>query len=80
MRLDGKVAMVTGAAKGIGAAIVEACAREGARGAALAYCPSSNMFLGDGVRLFDQLDPMVELEATRVIESPSVTHLRYRVK
>ena len=35
MRLDGKVAMVTGAAKGIGAAIVEACAREGARVAAL---------------------------------------------
>ena len=30
MRLDGKIAMVTGAAKGIGAAIVEACAREGA--------------------------------------------------
>jgi 3-oxoacyl-[acyl-carrier protein] reductase len=35
MRLDGKVVMVTGAAKGIGAAIVEACAREGARIAAL---------------------------------------------
>jgi 3-oxoacyl-[acyl-carrier protein] reductase len=35
MRLEGKVVMVTGAAKGIGAAIVEACAREGARIAAL---------------------------------------------
>jgi NAD(P)-dependent dehydrogenase (short-subunit alcohol dehydrogenase family) len=35
MRLDGKVAIVTGAAKGIGAAIVEACVREGARVAAL---------------------------------------------
>jgi NAD(P)-dependent dehydrogenase (short-subunit alcohol dehydrogenase family) len=35
MRLDGKVPIVTGAAKGIGAAIVEACAREGARIAAL---------------------------------------------
>jgi NAD(P)-dependent dehydrogenase (short-subunit alcohol dehydrogenase family) len=35
MRLDGKVAIVTGAAKGIGAAIVEACARKGARVAAL---------------------------------------------
>ena len=34
-RLDGKVVIVTGAAKGIGAAIVEACAREGARVAAL---------------------------------------------
>jgi dihydrofolate reductase len=38
------------------------------------------LFLGDGVRLFDRLDPTVELEATRVIESPTVTHLRYRVK
>ena len=35
MRLEGKVAIVTGAAKGIGAAIAEACAREGARVAAL---------------------------------------------
>ena len=35
MRLEGKVVIVTGAAKGIGAAIVEACAREGARIAAL---------------------------------------------
>ena len=35
MRLEGKVAIVTGAAKGIGAAIVGTCAREGARVAAL---------------------------------------------
>ena len=35
MRLDGKVAIVTGAANGIGAAIVEARVREGARVAAL---------------------------------------------
>jgi NAD(P)-dependent dehydrogenase (short-subunit alcohol dehydrogenase family) len=35
MRLDGKAVIVTGAAKGIGAAIVGACAREGARIAAL---------------------------------------------
>ncbi|HEV8226184.1 MAG TPA: SDR family NAD(P)-dependent oxidoreductase, partial [Methylomirabilota bacterium] len=34
MRLEGKVVIVTGAAKGIGAAIVEACVREGARVAA----------------------------------------------
>jgi dihydrofolate reductase len=38
------------------------------------------LFLGGGVRLFDRLDPTVDLEATRVIESPTVTHLRYRVK
>jgi NAD(P)-dependent dehydrogenase (short-subunit alcohol dehydrogenase family) len=35
MRLEGKVAIVTGAAKGIGAAIVEARASEGAQVAAL---------------------------------------------
>jgi dihydrofolate reductase len=38
------------------------------------------LFLGSGVRLFDQIDPAVDLELTRVIESPTVTHLRYRVK
>ena len=38
------------------------------------------LFLGDGVRLFDQVDPAVDLELTRVIESQTVTHLRYRVK
>jgi dihydrofolate reductase len=37
------------------------------------------LLLGDGVRLFDHVDPTVDLELTRVIESPSVTHLRYRV-
>lgn len=36
--------------------------------------------LGGGVRLFDNLgDELPELECTRVIESPAVTHLRYRV-
>lgn len=37
------------------------------------------LLFGGGVRLFDALDPIVELEATRVIESPAVAHLRYRV-
>jgi dihydrofolate reductase len=39
------------------------------------------LLLGDGVHLFDRLriDPIVELETTRVIASPSVTHLRFRV-
>ena len=37
------------------------------------------LLLGDGVRLFDQLDTKPELEVTRVIGSPGVTHLKYRV-
>ena len=38
------------------------------------------LLLGGGVRLFDDLGPEhIELETTRVIESPAVTHLRYRV-
>lgn len=38
------------------------------------------VLLGGGVRLFDDVGPeQVELEATRVIESPAVTHLTYRV-
>jgi len=38
------------------------------------------VLLGDGVRLFDDLGTTpVGLEAARVIESPTVTHLRYRV-
>jgi len=39
------------------------------------------VLLGDGVRLFDRIDTedAVELEVTRVIDSPRVTHLRYRV-
>jgi dihydrofolate reductase len=37
------------------------------------------MLLGGGIRLFDRLDTQIELERTRVIDSPAVTHLRYRV-
>jgi dihydrofolate reductase len=37
------------------------------------------LFLGGGTRLFEGLDRALELECTRVIQSPSVTHLRYRV-
>jgi dihydrofolate reductase len=37
------------------------------------------LLLGGGVRLFDNLDPKLELETTRVIESPLVTHLRFSV-
>jgi dihydrofolate reductase len=35
------------------------------------------LLLGDGVRLFDSIDRIAELETTRVIESPRVAHLRY---
>jgi dihydrofolate reductase len=38
------------------------------------------ILLGGGIRLFDRLgDTQFELERTRVIESPAVTHLRFRV-
>src|ERR687893_1248116 len=38
------------------------------------------VLLGDGVRLFDHLGPgQIELERTRVIEAPGVTHLTFRV-
>jgi dihydrofolate reductase len=38
------------------------------------------LLLGGGVRLFDHLGTdQVELETTRVIESPAVTHLKFRV-
>jgi dihydrofolate reductase len=37
------------------------------------------VLLGSGVRLLDGLDPTIGLEGTRVISSPYVTHLRYRV-
>jgi dihydrofolate reductase len=38
------------------------------------------LLLGDGERLLDNLGTdLPELEVTRVIESPTVTHLKYRV-
>jgi dihydrofolate reductase len=38
------------------------------------------VLLGAGARLFDRVDPgRVQLEPTRVVDSPTVTHLRYRV-
>jgi dihydrofolate reductase len=37
------------------------------------------LLLGGGVRLFDQAPADLELETTRVLESPRVTHLKYRV-
>ena len=37
------------------------------------------LLLGAGVRLFDRLDTEPVVEGTRVIGSPGVTHLKYRV-
>jgi dihydrofolate reductase len=38
------------------------------------------VLLGDGIRFFDNLgDAQIELERTRVVEAPGVTHLRFRV-
>lgn len=37
------------------------------------------ILLGAGIRLFDLLDQPIELERTRVIDAPGVTHLTFRV-
>lgn len=37
------------------------------------------ILLGAGTRLFDLLDQPVDLELMRVVDTPSVTHLKYRV-
>ena len=37
------------------------------------------VLLGDGVRLFANLEQQLDLQCTRVIESDGVTHLSYRV-
>lgn len=37
------------------------------------------IFLGGGVRLFEDVGPEVELEKARVIDSPGVTHIRFRI-
>lgn len=37
------------------------------------------VLLGDGIRLFDESGDQIELKATRVVEAPGVTHLRFRV-
>lgn len=37
------------------------------------------VLLGDGVRLFEELDRRPELEAIQVVASPRTTHLKFRV-
>ena len=38
------------------------------------------VLLGEGRPLFGDLAEQVELELTRVLDAPGVTHLRFRVK
>lgn len=38
------------------------------------------VFLHSGVRLFENVDPKTKLEKTRVVDSPEVTHLTFRIK
>lgn len=37
------------------------------------------VFLGDGIRLFDRTPENIQVEPITVIESPRITHVRYRV-
>jgi NAD(P)-dependent dehydrogenase (short-subunit alcohol dehydrogenase family) len=70
MWLDGKGVTVTGAARGIGAAIVEACAREGARVVARVGRLSGRDLLAawvahDRIRFAQLADTMARLWALR---------------
>ena len=38
------------------------------------------VLFGGGRRLFDVLPERVELEVVRVIDTPTATHIRYRVR
>jgi dihydrofolate reductase len=40
----------------------------------------SHLLLGQGVRLFGNLDGPIELEQTRTIAAPSATHMRFSVR
>jgi dihydrofolate reductase len=59
-----------------GASIAQQCLRAGLLDELQLHV--APMLLGGGVRLFED-GPGTDLEPTRVIESPGVTHLRYRV-
>jgi len=62
----------------MGAAIVQQAARSGLLDEfQIDVVP---VLLGGGVRLLDQLGDGVQLEKLLVVDSPNVTHLRYRLK
>ena len=77
--LAGRIALVTGASKGIGAATAQACLRAGLLDEMeLQVIP---VLLGQGRRLFENMPPdHVELQLVRVLDGPDVQHLRYRVR
>ena len=60
-----------------GASVAQQCLRAGLLDEVQIHV--APLLLGGGIRLFDDDGEQFELEATRVIDSPGVTHLRYRV-
>lgn len=62
---------------GGGASIAQQCLRAGLLDELQIHV--APLLLGGGLRLFDGDVEQTQLEATRVIESPGVTHLRFRV-
>jgi dihydrofolate reductase len=83
-RLDAALEQARGAAGGKdvhvpgGASVIQQCLNAGALDELQVHVVP--VLLGGGTRLFDGLDEPVELEATRVICSPAVTHLRLAIR
>ncbi|MGH3037642.1 MAG: dihydrofolate reductase family protein [Gaiellaceae bacterium] len=62
---------------GGGASVAQQCLRAGLLDELQIHV--APLLLGGGLRLFEDVGELIELEPTRVVESPGVTHLRYRV-
>lgn len=65
MRLEGKVVLVTGASRGLGAAVAEACAREGARLVLVARTRGGLEETDDRVRAAGSEAALVQLDLAR---------------
>jgi 3-isopropylmalate dehydrogenase len=63
----------------VGGASIDACGKPLTDAVLKLAKQSDAVLLGGGVRLFDQAPANLELETTRVIDSPRVTHLTYRI-